>query len=378
MDGSMRLESSHYMDESDESTAYFLMPDKSLKGLKEELEIIMGEDSSADLLYRLGYRSGEGAAKDTAVDPTDFKTLEKFKEELPEHWIHIGLSSIEVLKGGLEDFYVSLSDTIEAKLMRPSDHPSCNFTKGFLEGVISVLFDKKYTAEEKECIAEGNDHCIFHVFVDKQALTPDSEDMVRTKKRYDLRKGAAYRVDSDNTDKGIILFKDQVTHGHQGLLITRTFPTMVQDSHGLKKTPMLWLSNERTEDVPSIKPGQLGLLHHKIEQFFKKSEDAIVFLDGIEYLITQNSFSSVLKVIQLLKDKVARYRTNLVIPLSPHAFEKKNFSLIARELVLFTHPELQEKGTDRRDEEKRKKKSKEKREEKKRGGKLSAFSKMIR
>jgi len=367
------LESSHYMEESDVSTAYFLMPDVSFKSLHEELEIIMGENKTADLLYRLGYRCGEGAARDTVVDSQDFDTIEKFVDELPEHWIHIGLSSIEFLRGDLEDFYVSLWDTLEAKVMRPTKTPSCQFTKGFLEGVISVLFNKKYTAREKKCIAMGDDHCEFHVKVDTGALTPDNEELVKTSQKYELMKGMAYMVKHEDVEVPFRLFKYMVIHGHQGLIITRLFPHMIRDSYDLKKSSIIWLSRDTVKEIATIQPGQLGLLHHKIHEFLKKSEKGVVLLDGVEYLITQNSFSSVLKVIQLITGKVALFGANLVVPLNPNAFEKKDFSLFSREFRTFSHPDFEKTKVEsiptvRKEEPARKKET----------GSLSMFSKMLR
>lgn len=372
------LESSHYMEEGDESTAYFLMPDKTFKSLKDELEIIMGEENSANLMYRLGYRCGEAAANDTVVASQNFDTMEKFKLELPEHWIHIGLSSIEVVKGDLEDFFVSLHDTLEAKVVRPTTIPSCHYTRGFLEGVISVLFDRKYKVSEKKCIANGDEECMFHIRVDSKALTPDQEESVQTTKRYNLMKGMSYMSRYENVEVPFIVFKDLVTHNHQGLIITRLFPQMIRDSYGLKKSSIMWLSRDTVKEISTIQPGQLGLLHHKIHEFLKKSENGVVLLDGVEYLITQNSFPSVLKVMQLITGKVALFGANLILPINPNAFEKKDYSLFAREFRVFKHTDFETEQTAPPPVERAKPaKVRTERNEKKKGG-LSLFSKMVR
>jgi len=367
------------MEEGDESTAYFLMPDKSFKSLKDELEIMMGEENSANLMYRLGYRCGEAAAADTAVDSQDFDTMEKFTLELPEHWIHIGLSSIEVVKGGLEDFFVSLHDTLEAKVLRPMKIPSCQYTRGFLEGVISVLFNKKYKVTEKKCIAQGEEQCLFHVRVDTKAFTPDQEESAKTTKRYSLMKGMSYMSKYENVEVPFIVFKDLVTHNHQGLIITRLFPQMIRDTYGLKKSSIMWLSRDTVKEISTIQPGQLGLLHHKIHEFLKKSENGVVLLDGVEYLITQNSFPSVLKVIQLITGKVALYGSNLIIPINPNAFEKKDYSLFAREFRMFKHADFDKEAPKPPPEERPPAPVVSREETSKKSDKgMSLFSKMIR
>jgi len=321
------------MDELDDSTAYFLMADKSLRGLKEELDIIMGEDQAGELFYRMGFRAGEEAVKDNVVDTDDFDSIEKLKRELPEHWIHIGLSSIEVLDGDVTNFNVALSDSLEAKAMRSLPDSGCNFTRGFLEGVVSTLFSSKYAAEEIKCVQTGESQCIFNLKLDEDPLLPIHEDISSSNQKFKLKQGVSYMIDSATIDDALEVFTDQVTHGFEGIIITRMYPTTLKNEYGLKKTPVLWLSKEHQGDVPILQPGQLGLLHHKIDQFFKKSSKGVVLLDGLEYLVTQNSFYSVLKVVQLIRDKVSRYQRNLIVPLSPQAFDQKDFSLIARELV---------------------------------------------
>ena len=169
----------------------------------------------------------------------------------------------------------------------------------------------------------------------------DKEECVTTGPRYELMKGMAYLVKYEDAEVPFILFKDLVTHGHQGLIITRSFPKIIRNSYALKKSSIIWLSRDTPKEMTTIQPGQLGLLHHKIHEFLKKSEKGVVLLDGVEYLITQNSFPSVLKVIQLITGKIALFNANLILPLNPYAFEKKDISLFSREFRMFTHPDFE-------------------------------------
>lgn len=327
------------MDEDEESMAFFLMPDKSLRGLKEELAIVMGDKSAGELVHRLGYRSGEEAGKDSLGKTKTFNTFSELKSELPEYWMHLGLSSIEVLDGNLGDFRVALSDTVEAKVSVMAYDHHCHFTRGFLEGMVTMLFNKKYIAIEKSCLSYGDAHCIFHLKIDENPLLSHKERQVTTKKKYHLKNGVSYMLGTDGLDIALKVFIDQVTHGHEGLIITRTYPKSLKDEYGLKNTGVLWLSKENDPSAQSVNPSQLGLLHHRITDFLQKSAKGVVLLDGLEYLATQNSFSSVLKVTQLIRDKVARYQTNFLVSLNPDAFTKKDFSLIAKELLLFRSEE---------------------------------------
>ena len=59
-----------------------------------------------------------------------------------------------------------------------------------------------------------------------------------------------------------------------------------------------------------------------------------MLLSGLEYLITHNSYSSVLKFIQLLNEQIAIRGAVLIIPISPMTLDEKDLKLFERELTI--------------------------------------------
>ncbi|RLF47103.1 MAG: hypothetical protein DRN20_06360, partial [Thermoplasmata archaeon] len=55
-------------------------------------------------------------------------------------------------------------------------------------------------------------------------------------------------------------------------------------------------------------------------------------LDGVEYLAVNNTFISVLKLIQALRDLSAINNTTLLIPILKDAFEKHQINMLEREV----------------------------------------------
>jgi len=92
---------------------------------------------------------------------------------------------------------------------------------------------------------------------------------------------------------------------------------------------VIWLSNADLEYA--VEPVQLGKLYHKIEDFLKKTEKGLIILVGIEYLITQNNYSSALKFLQLIKDQISIFGATLLVPIVPDALADKDLKLIERE-----------------------------------------------
>jgi hypothetical protein len=164
------------------------------------------------------------------------------------------------------------------------------------------------------------------------AIEPVAEDHSKMKAKYELEGGCGYLI--EETPEGVPameLFSDSVKHGVQGLCITRTYPPKLRDRYGLKKTPIIWLTREGGYK-DSINPGSLIELSHLVKDFIAKSSDSIVLLDGIEYLILQNKFEEVLRLIQSIDDVVMQYSSRLLVSLDSSSLEERQLHLLRREL----------------------------------------------
>jgi archaellum biogenesis ATPase FlaH len=116
------------------------------------------------------------------------------------------------------------------------------------------------------------------------------------------------------------------------MVISRTFPDKIRQKYRMGNDTFLWLSREKTEG--SIDPSDLEKLEYFVQEFVSENEKAIVLLDGIEYIALQNTFESTLKFLQSLNDRIVLSRATLIIPLNPAVLDKKQLSLLERELEI--------------------------------------------
>ncbi|MFH1126279.1 MAG: DUF835 domain-containing protein [Candidatus Altiarchaeota archaeon] len=140
-------------------------------------------------------------------------------------------------------------------------------------------------------------------------------------------------VPSSNSMK---VFSDLASHGIYGLIITRDYPVHVRKNWDVDNLPVIWLTTskemESISNVQCIDPMDLVGLAHAIKNFIKTTENSVVLLDGVEYLITQNSFNEILKLIQSINDFVSQNKTRLIVPLDYQALGEKELHLLKREL----------------------------------------------
>jgi len=58
----------------------------------------------------------------------------------------------------------------------------------------------------------------------------------------------------------------------------------------------------------------------------------VLLLEGVEYLITQNEFKSVLRFLQNINEKIAMRDAYFIVPITEGALEEKQFKLIEKEM----------------------------------------------
>ncbi len=164
-------------------------------------------------------------------------------------------------------------------------------------------------------------------------VNPVVEQKSREEAKHFLEKGQTYLINEEKPTKSNEIFLDMVNHGVNGLYLTRRNPDEVRQEHNLVRTPIIWLTHEKSSKE-NIDPRDLVQLSHTIKEFIKKTDNSVVLLDGIEYLIIQNNTMEILKFIQNLKDAISLSHSRLIIPMDPSAVDNKDLHLLRREMSI--------------------------------------------
>ncbi len=185
--------------------------------------------------------------------------------------------------------------------------------------------DVKTNSEEKETKEE-----------EKEELGYDIEDFYE---------GSTNLLKTEDLEKSYDLFKRLSKETRVGVCVAREYPDKAKKKYDLedlfegkeegstdnKNTPdisMIWLSD--MDDKDAVKPKNLEKLSLKLESYIAK-EGSIILFNGIEFLTTNNTFKTVLHLIQSLKDQVAVGGSILLIPVNPNALEESQIEQLQRE-----------------------------------------------
>lgn len=177
-----------------------------------------------------------------------------------------------------------------------------------------------------------------------QEIKPKAEKKVKGKKaKYELKPGHSYLIKEEGTDKSFDMFVDNVMGGMHGLVITRTHPKRIRNKYGLENTPMLWLTS-MTSGEKTISPYNFTELSIVVGKFLNEVENCVILLDGLEYLVTHNSYTQTLKLIQHLRDKISATNSHLIITIDEKSLSQKQLKLLEQEMDIVLS-ELHEEET---------------------------------
>ncbi len=142
--------------------------------------------------------------------------------------------------------------------------------------------------------------------------------------------GTTYLLKEQKPDRSNRIFTQQMNAGYKGLYITRSNPKQVRKKYDLGDADVCWLTGVKTdEDIKSVSGLQeLSIL---VSNFIDENSKSVILLDGLEYLISNNDFPIVLRLVQQIRDKVSTSESNMLIPLNPAALDERQVTLLERE-----------------------------------------------
>lgn len=137
-------------------TSFFIMPTEALKILHTEVDKLAGSEITRGLLFRYGYICGETIATKMNFTVKDRKSLAQM---LPSIWAEIGLGKLKVKKSSKDKIVVEFLECLESSAIETTKSNSCDFTRGYISGVVTGLTGEKFYSTIKSCKFKGNKNC---------------------------------------------------------------------------------------------------------------------------------------------------------------------------------------------------------------------------
>ncbi len=147
----------------------------------------------------------------------------------------------------------------------------------------------------------------------------------------DVARAYNYLLIGDEPHVAYEWFNSVVRKGVPGLCMSTTFPEKVRREYGLPDVELYWVSD--TNPGPrTLDPKRLDFeIMRALSNFVKNNKGAAIVLDGLEYLVVENSFDRVLKFIKKVNDLASVHDVTMFVPVTSTGLGPEEMTLLRKE-----------------------------------------------
>ncbi len=147
--------------------------------------------------------------------------------------------------------------------------------------------------------------------------------------------GTTYVVMEEKPQRSLEVFSELVSHGMDGLCISRYNPEILRERYGVPAKTVIWLTQKSEPEYRTVDPTNFPRLNSIISDFLGKANYPIILMEGIGYLITQNNYETVLRFIQSQRDENALTNAIMLVHIDPLSLDTKELHRLASEMETF-------------------------------------------
>ncbi|MDI3476357.1 MAG: hypothetical protein PWQ79_2296 [Thermococcaceae archaeon] len=214
--------------------------------------------------------------------------------------------------------YRKLFETsLSPSLIRKGTYFATLLWLGFLADVMNDVYPTELTKSLDDIIISlalllGTYYLLDHMMRVRVKIEPS-----KALKGTPLLQDGAYLLSNPDVERAMHL-----SSGKKVIALTRN-----PEPFRKRGLPYLWLTKVPGENA--IDPLRLPAILHKLIE--NADRETVVIIDGLEYLILENGFESVLKFLTTLKDSLLLKGATLLLVLDPNTLEPHQAALLKKE-----------------------------------------------
>jgi len=147
-----------------------------------------------------------------------------------------------------------------------------------------------------------------------------------------LLPGTTYVIEEEKPQKSLELFSELVSHGMEGLCISRYNPETLDERYNVPVKTVVWLTQKSEPGYRTVDPTNFPRMSGIISDFLDKANYPLVLLEGLGYLITQSNYETVLRFVQSQRDEIALKSAIMLVHIDPLSLDTKELHRLASEL----------------------------------------------
>ena len=162
-----------------------------------------------------------------------------------------------------------------------------------------------------------------------------------------LQEGCLTIVHEKRAEMSYAIVRQMTNDGLPCMIIGREPPERIHSIRGIRidDENVIWLTN--LVGRRCVNPTHLSSVLNSLTKFLDSNSAGILFIDGIEYLITNNGFDQVLKFMNKIEDMIITSGISFLITIDPRTLDAQNLALIERgaESIISSEKQQEERST---------------------------------
>jgi len=146
-----------------------------------------------------------------------------------------------------------------------------------------------------------------------------------------LHGGGSYLIKDRTSARLYSVYNALVEHMDAGLCISRTFQNKVAAQHSVRKGQFVWMTTNTVGYDRCVNPTNISMLHMAIIDFLKSTPRGVISVDGLEYLISNNGFEAILRLLHSINDKVTVSHSVLLVTIDEHTVEPRELRILEKD-----------------------------------------------
>jgi len=157
----------------------------------------------------------------------------------------------------------------------------------------------------------------------------DKEYLSSSDDSYSLKSGYTYMIKEDSPKFTYSLLRRALREDKSAMILTSMYPRKVEDLYGVEGQPIFWLSDTKGNNV--YHPKRLAFeISQGVINFIKEKDQAVVLLDGFDYLVFANGFEKSVDFLKNMSDLFSTEQGSLLVTVNPMAFNQKETAILER------------------------------------------------
>jgi hypothetical protein len=147
----------------------------------------------------------------------------------------------------------------------------------------------------------------------------------------DFHMGSSYLIKAEDPGRLYRVFNSIVEGMEDGLCISRSFPQKTREKYDVTKGEFIWMTTNTVGHDRCVNPTNISMLHMAIMDFLRATRRGIITLEGIEYLISNNGFDPILRLLHALNDKITVSDSILMVTMDEQTVAPREMRILEKD-----------------------------------------------